>query len=109
MPTSQGNLAPRLRAERDLVGLVWRPATAIRAPRPPCAAAISSLREQSTPYHLAHGLLDQAGYLAAHGDAEAAAGAIDEARAIGRRLRCQPLLDRADAVQDAEARMRVQP
>ena len=32
--------------------------------------------------------------------------AIDEARAICRRLRCQPLLDRADAAEGAEPRVR---
>ena len=59
------------------------------------AAAISGLRELSTPYHLAHGLLDHAEYLTRLGDAEAAAAAIGEARDIASRLRCQPLLDRA--------------
>ena len=102
MPTSQDNLAAGLRAERDLVRARLAASNGDSGAAAAYAAAISSLREQSTPYHLAHGLLDQAGYLANHGDAEAAAQAIDEARAIGRRLRCQPLLDRADAVQDAE-------
>jgi hypothetical protein len=55
------------------------------------ASAISGLRERSTPYHLAHGLLDYAQHL----DSEAAGAAIGEARDIATRLRCQPLLDRA--------------
>ena len=59
------------------------------------AAAISGLRELSTPYHLAHGLLDYAGYLTRRGEVEAAALAIDEARGIGQQLRCEPLLSRA--------------
>jgi hypothetical protein len=59
------------------------------------AAAISRLREQSTPYHLAHGLLDHAWYLTRLHDAGAASLAADEARAIASRLRCRPLLDRA--------------
>jgi tetratricopeptide (TPR) repeat protein len=59
------------------------------------AAAIASLRERGTPYHLAHGLLDHAGYLTRRGDADAAALALEEARDIGDRLGCQPLLDRA--------------
>ena len=54
-------------------------------------AAIASLREMSTPYHLAHGLLD----CARRGDADATEAAIGEARDIAARLRCQPLLDRA--------------
>ena len=65
------------------------------------AAAITGLRERSTPFHLAHGLLDQAEYLARHGETAAAALAIDEARDIAGRLRCQPLLDRAGALQQA--------
>ena len=82
-----GALAPMLRAERDLVRA--RPAAA------DFAAAISGLRELSTPYHLAHGLLDYAGYLTRRGEVEAAALAIDEARGIGQQLRCEPLLSRA--------------
>jgi hypothetical protein len=58
------------------------------------AAAIASLREHSTPYHLAHGLLDYAQHLSRRGAAEAAAAAVDEARDIAKRLRCLPLLDR---------------
>ena len=46
------------------------------------AAAITGLRQHSTPYHLAHGLLDHAEHLIAQGDAEAAAAAIGEARDI---------------------------
>jgi len=56
------------------------------------------LREHSTPYHLAHGLLDHAQHLSRRGDADAAAGAAGEARDIARRLGCQPLLYRAEAI-----------
>jgi hypothetical protein len=70
-------------------GRLFRPAAAA------FAAAISNLRELSTPYHLAHGLLDHTEYLTRDGDAEAAVQAIEEARDIAARLRCQPLLDRA--------------
>ena len=70
------------------------------------ATALDSLREHSTPYHLAHGLLDQAQHLSRTGDAEGAAAAIDEARGIARQLGCQPLLDRADAMEPAETRAR---
>ena len=100
-----GHLAPMQRAERDLV----RARLAAGDGDPPAAAsfaaAISGLRELSTPYHLAHGLLDHAGYLTSLGDSGAAAAAIEEARATGRRLRCQPLLDRADASERAQARL----
>lgn len=70
------------------------------------AVAITGLREHSTPYHLAHGLLDHAEYLTRQGDAEAAALTIEEARTIGNSLRCRPLLDRADTMEDARTRIR---
>jgi hypothetical protein len=97
-----GHLAPMLRAERDLARARLpggdRSGDGDETAPTSFAAAIASLREQSTPYHLAHGLLDHAGYLLSDGDAEAAVAAIEEARAIAGRLRCQPLLDRADTL-----------
>jgi class 3 adenylate cyclase/tetratricopeptide (TPR) repeat protein len=90
-----GHLPPMLRAERDLT--FARLAAADHAPSAAAAfaAAVSSLRELSTPYHLAHGLLDHAQHLISLPDPDAAALAVDEARTIAGRLRCQPLLDRA--------------
>ena len=98
-----GHLAPMLRAERDLVRARLAARDGDQAAAASFAAAISGLRELSTPYHLAHGLLDHAQHLSRTRDADAAAAAIGEARDIARRLRCQPLLDRAadaDAPQD---------
>jgi class 3 adenylate cyclase len=94
-----GHLAPVLRAERDLA----RARTAARDGEAAAAfaAAITHLRERSTPYHLAHGLLDQAEYLIRTGAADAASSCVEEARAIGSRLACQPLLDRAKALDPA--------
>jgi class 3 adenylate cyclase/tetratricopeptide (TPR) repeat protein len=92
-----GQLAPILRAERELV--MARLAAArddVDAARM-FVQAIASLRAVSTPYHLAHGLLDHADYLAVAGDPAAAGRAIDDAREIANRLRCLPLLDRAAA------------
>jgi class 3 adenylate cyclase/tetratricopeptide (TPR) repeat protein len=88
-----GHLAPMLLAERNLVRarLADRDGDGAAAA---FTAAISGLREMSTPYHLAHGLLDHAGYLIRLNDTEAAAQAVDEARGIAEKLRCQPLLDR---------------
>jgi class 3 adenylate cyclase/tetratricopeptide (TPR) repeat protein len=87
-----GHVPPILHAERELA----RARLAARDGEPSAAelfpAAITSLRERSTLYHLAHGLLDYAQHL----DSEAAEAAITEARDIAARLRCQPLLDRAD-------------
>ncbi|HXO24904.1 MAG TPA: hypothetical protein VN870_10000, partial [Streptosporangiaceae bacterium] len=63
-----GQLTPMLRAERDLAR-----ARLNRENGPEFAAAIAVLREQSTPYHLAHGLLDYAAELSRRGQAEEAA------------------------------------
>jgi len=82
-----GRLPPMLRAERELARA--------RGHGDDLSAAITSQRELSTPYHLAHGLLDHAEQLTRKGETEAAAAAVDEATAIAVQLRCQPLLDRA--------------
>ncbi|MGH3150749.1 MAG: ATP-binding protein, partial [Streptosporangiaceae bacterium] len=93
-----GHLAPMLRAERDLTLARLAARNGDRDAVAAFAAAITGLRELSTPYHLAHGLLDHAEYLGRHGDAETALQAIEEARDIAARQRCQPLLDRATAL-----------
>ena len=67
-------------------------------------AAITGLRQHSTPYHLAHGLLDHAEHLLRTGDDETAGTAIGEAREIAGRLHCQPLLDRAETIQPTRPR-----
>jgi hypothetical protein len=93
-----GQLAPMTRAEQDLVRSRLAASDGSPDARTGFAAAITSLREHSTPYHLAHGLLDYAGYLTRLGAADAASLAISEARGIGERLRCPPLLGRAAAL-----------
>jgi class 3 adenylate cyclase/predicted ATPase len=90
-----GHLAPMLRAERELVRARLAAGDGDPAAAAAFTSAVSSLRELSTPYHLAHGLLDHARYLARLHHAEAAGAAIGEASTIAGRLRCQPLLDRA--------------
>jgi hypothetical protein len=90
-----GHLAPLLRAEYGLARIRLTAGDGGPDAAADFAAAISGLREQSTPYHLAHGLLDHAWYLTGLHDAGAAALAAAEARTIAGRLRCQPLLDRA--------------
>ena len=87
-----------LRAERDLAR-----ARLASAKLNELEAAVTGLRELSTPYHLAHGLLDYAAELARRGQAEAVAAAADEATAIAVQLRCQPLLDRAADLTSGEA------
>ena len=52
-----------LRAERDLVRARLADGDGDEAAAAAFTAAISGLRELSTPYHLAHGLLDHAQYL----------------------------------------------
>ncbi len=95
-----GQLAPMQRAERDLA----RARRAGPDAGPVFAVAISGLRELSTPYHLAHGLLDHAAHLAARGDDQAAGAAASEAAGIAARLGCQPLADRAETIQPARPR-----
>ena len=100
-----GHLGPMLCAERDLVRARLTSHEDDQATAASLAGAISSLRQLSTPYHLAHGLLDQAQHLMRVPDADAAAHAVDEARAIARDLACQPLLDRAADITPAGPRI----
>ena len=58
--------------------------------------AIAELRAKSTPFHLAHGLLDYADYLGV--GAAGATQLIDEAREIGARLGAASVLDRVGAM-----------
>jgi hypothetical protein len=101
-----GHLAPMLRAERHLARARRAEGDGDQPAAAAFAAAVASLRENSTPYHLAHGLLDHAEYLSRHGHPDAATLAVDEARAIATHLRCQPLADRADALERAQPRIR---
>jgi hypothetical protein len=100
-----GYLAPVLHAERGLSRARLADREDGQSADAAFAAAIASLRQQSTPYHLAHGLLDYAEHLLGRGDAERAATAIEEARGIGTGLRCEPLLTRADAIEHVKPRI----
>jgi tetratricopeptide (TPR) repeat protein len=103
-----GHLAPLQRAERDLVRCRLAAGEGDPAAATSFAAAVGRLRELSTPYHLAHGLLDHASFLTFLGDASAAAAAIDEARRIAGNLRCQPLLERAAGITQQQSAVRDQ-
>jgi tetratricopeptide (TPR) repeat protein len=92
-----GHVPQRLQNERDLARARLAAADGDPAVGPALAAAVTDVRAHGTPYHLAHALLDHAQFLLGHGDTDAAQAAIGEARAIATRLRCQPLLDRAEA------------
>jgi hypothetical protein len=100
-----GQLAPMLSAERDLVRARLSAAEGNPGADVTFAAAIADLRQHSTPYHLAHGLLDHAAHLATRGDTTAVAAAIGEARDIGTQLGCQPVLDRAASMTPAGTRV----
>jgi class 3 adenylate cyclase/tetratricopeptide (TPR) repeat protein len=98
-----GRLAPMQQAERDLVRARLAARDGGQAAAASFASAVTGLRELSTPYHLAHGLLDYAQHLTRLHDAEAAEAAIGEARHIAGKLRCQPLLDRAANITSAQS------
>jgi hypothetical protein len=99
-----GQLAPMQRAERDLARARLAAADDPDAAAAAFTAAIAGLRQHSTPYHLAHGLLDHAAHLTARGEAEAATAAAGEVGGIAQRLGCQPLTDRADTIQPTRPR-----
>ncbi len=101
-----GHLPPMLRAERDLVRARLAARDRAEQADEEFAVAVRALREHSTPYHLAHGLLDHAHYLSGSGGVGTSAGsgtgadaATAEARDIATRLRCQPLLDRTGSTE----------
>jgi class 3 adenylate cyclase len=100
-----GQLAPMLRADRDLACARLMAAKGDPGADVALTAAIAGLRQHSTPYHLAHGLLDHAAYLVPRGEGGPAAAAIAEARDIAARLGCQPLLDRAASMTPAGTRV----
>jgi class 3 adenylate cyclase/tetratricopeptide (TPR) repeat protein len=102
-----GHVPPMLRAERDLARARLAGRDGDQSADAEFTAAITRVREHSTPYHLALGLLDHAEYLARRGDGDGAAVAIEEARTIGHRLRCPPLLDRSDAIEGAASQIRL--
>jgi class 3 adenylate cyclase/predicted ATPase len=93
-----GLLPPMLRAERLLVLARLAAAAGSDSAGAEFESALTGMREMSPPHLLAQGLLDHAQYLAAHGDPAGAAAAVDEARTIGQRLGCRPVIARAEAV-----------
>jgi class 3 adenylate cyclase/tetratricopeptide (TPR) repeat protein len=93
-----GHLPPMLLAERDLTRARAAARGGAAAADISFVDALAVLRAQSTPFHLGHGLLDHAEHLLRRHDASAAARAVAEACDIAGRLRCQPLLGRADGI-----------
>jgi class 3 adenylate cyclase/tetratricopeptide (TPR) repeat protein len=101
-----GQLPPLIRAERDLLRARQTSRDGDHAARAALTAAITGLRQLGSPYHLAHGLLDYAEYLIRIGDDDSVALAVAEARGIGHRLSCPPLLERADAIERTRPQVR---
>ena len=101
-----GQLVPMQRAERDLARARLAARDGDPATAPAFTAAVAGLRQHSTPYHLAHGLLDHAEHLLRVEDHGAAGAAIGEARDIAERLGCHPLLGRATDLSRAEPRIK---
>ena len=92
-----GHVPPLLRAERELalarrVGRTGDDSAASRF-----TAAIEAVRRCGSPYHLAHGLIDQAEFLQTMDDEAAAAALVSEAAAIADQLGARPLRGRAEA------------
>jgi len=94
----QGELPPVLHAERELTLARLAAQRGETGASDQLQAAIATMRRSSTPYHLAHGLLDDAEHLSATGRATEALALIDEARRIGEQLGATPLIDRAAVV-----------
>jgi class 3 adenylate cyclase/tetratricopeptide (TPR) repeat protein len=91
-----GQLPPLLRAEASLARARAAAGAADPGAGSAFADAVAALRHTASPYRLAWGLIDQAAFLARTGQAVPARAG--EARAIAIRLRCEPLLRRADAL-----------
>ena len=99
-----GMVPPLLRAERNLARARQRAVAGEADADGAFAAAVDQLRAFGSPYHLAHGLLDRAYYLAESGSVDEAALLRDEARAIGERLKAPALLNRVDDLVAADTR-----
>jgi hypothetical protein len=63
-------------------------------------SAVKAFRDFDSPYHVAVALVDYAGHLHLLGDRETARSLSDEAEAIARRLRANPLLERISRITD---------
>jgi hypothetical protein len=94
-----GQVVPLLVAARALARACLADLEGDDEAGPLFAAAIARLREQGSPYHLAQGLLDQAGHLLRTG--QDARAAVDEAAAIATQLGAAPVLARAESLRQS--------
>lgn len=99
------HLAPMQLPERTLVRTRLADRDGCAAVDAAFAAALGALRQHGTPYQLAHGLLGHTRLPKPSRGTKAAETVIGEARDIARRLRCQPLPDRAADRMPAELRI----
>jgi hypothetical protein len=93
-----GQLPPLLRAEDTLARARAAADAGDRDAPAAFSDAVAALRDAASPYRLAWGLIDQARFLAHSEQAGQARAAAGEALAAAKRLRCKPLLQRADAL-----------
>ncbi len=91
-----GHLPPILQEERRLVAGLLSAAAGAPDAISLMRDAVAGLREIGNPYELAHALIDYAGVLAKFGE-HGGVDCLAEARQIGDRLQCAPLLMRADS------------
>ena len=90
-----GHLPPLLRAERALARARLADANGDPGAAAAYDGAVVALRQATSPYHLAHGLLDHAEHLIRTDDRDGALLLQDEARTIVEQLHAQLLLDRS--------------
>jgi class 3 adenylate cyclase/predicted ATPase len=99
-----GHLPPLLRAERALTKAHL--AAAGEAGSTPVEAefadAVAAFRRAGSPWHLGRALADYGGYLAACGQPEPSAAALDEAGAIAERLGARPLARRVASLRTGD-------
>jgi hypothetical protein len=96
-------LAPLLRAERDLAEARLAAVEGSAGAAARLASAVAAVRALGNPYELAHALLDEAAWLTTQGTPEAAAERLGEATAIGERLGAGTLLARATRLRSVAA------
>ncbi|MEJ7706550.1 MAG: hypothetical protein WKF82_04225 [Nocardioidaceae bacterium] len=98
-----GHIPPVLRAERLRIRARLLAATGDQDAGAAFDAATKAFRELGSPYHLAFGLLDQAEYISAAGDAQTARQLAAKTDVIADRLGAKPLSERARRILDSNS------
>ncbi len=92
-----GHVPPLLRAERELALARRAGRTGDDSASSRFTEAIEAVRRCGSPYHLAHGLIDQGEFLRKRGDEAAAGALVSEAAVIAEQLGARPLRERSEA------------